>query len=392
MATAITAGLLAGVYAPSALAFDSVITASEVEEQLTVIDRITGTDYVDQDSVINSTNLTGITLNGGKTVNATGFRLVVNSNYTDADGSAVLFELTNKYSYRDTIKAKDLEVKLTTASSGSGIELKGGYNATNGMYDGVVIDGNVSINAASTANKAVNGLYLHGDSSNKVPLMTITGDLTMKNGEGYGVTNGGQAVEGATGNYGVAGILAVGKDLGGSTDTNLTVMGNTDLKIDGSGVVASNQSTVKLQGETNIEVNKTAATGLANYALETTSIFTFIEATNAKNIKGNIGILGGGTITLGLSGEGTQWNGVAHKSTENGTSAITLKNGATWINELWGNTYGDSFNGSIVTILTGGDIEANAGNIYQKDSNDLTIDTASGWTNIYYAHEDATPD
>ena len=42
LATAITAGLLAGVYAPSAFAFDSVITAGEVEEQLTVIDRITG--------------------------------------------------------------------------------------------------------------------------------------------------------------------------------------------------------------------------------------------------------------------------------------------------------------------------------------------------------------
>ena len=33
LATAITAGLLAGVYAPSALAFESVITAGEVDEQ-----------------------------------------------------------------------------------------------------------------------------------------------------------------------------------------------------------------------------------------------------------------------------------------------------------------------------------------------------------------------
>ena len=92
-----------------------------------------------------------------------------------------------------------------------------------------------------------------------------------------------------------------------------------------------------------------------------------------------------------MSGEDAQWTGVAHKSTENGTTAITLKNGATWNNETWGKTYGDTFNGSNVTRLTGGDTAETAGNIYQKDSNDLTIHTASGWTNIYYAHENATP-
>ena len=61
LATAITAGLLAGVYAPSALAFDSVITAGEVEEQLTVIDPFELTTSrevktISEDSIIISNN------------------------------------------------------------------------------------------------------------------------------------------------------------------------------------------------------------------------------------------------------------------------------------------------------------------------------------------------
>lgn len=360
-----------------------------ITEPLKELDHlITGTEYIEENSVVNSTTTSAITLHGGKKVDATGYRLVANGNYT-SDTSVVLFDLTNRYSFRDTINADVLDVNLNTTGSGSGIEVIGGYNATNGSYDGVVLNTNVNINAASNANKAVNGLYLHGNSSNKVPLMTITGDLTMKNGEGYGVTNGGQAIEGATSNYGATGILAVGKDAG-YEDTQLTVLGKTDLKIDGTAVVATKQATINLQGETSIEVNKDAADGLANYALETTYGST-INANNTKNIKGNIGVIGGGTINLGFSGQGAQWTGVAHKSTDNGTTAITLKNGATWNNETWGNTYGDTFNGSNVTRLTGGDSAETAGNIYQKDSHELYIDQLTGWMNVHYDHADGTP-
>lgn len=361
-----------------------------ITKPLAGLDPIIGTSKKDitQDSIISSINGPAIYLNGRKTINANGYTLVAEANYT-GDGSAVVFENTNTYARWDEIKAGKLDVKLNTTGSGSGIDVYGNYTS---YVPSVEITGDVSVNATSSANKAVNGIYLHRYSgTNGVPLMAIYGNLTMKNGDGYGVTNGGQAVEGATGNYGVTGILAIGKGVGGTYDTELKVTGKTDLKIDGSAVVADNQAKVYLQGETFIEVNKKAAEGFANYALETTSGYTFIEATNAKNIKGNIGILGGGTITLGLSGENAQWTGVAHKSTDLGTTAITLKNGANWYNEAWGNTYGDSFNGSNVTRLTGGDSVETAGNIYQKDSHGLYIDQFSGWTNIHYVHADGTP-
>ncbi|MGM9582489.1 MAG: autotransporter domain-containing protein, partial [Phascolarctobacterium sp.] len=80
---------------------------------------------------------------------------------------------------------------------------------------------------------------------------------------------------------------------------------------------------------------------------------------------------------------------------------IGLSNGATWNNEQKGSLsiYSDygiengwyaensvfTFNGSHISNFTGG-TASSAGNIYQKDSNPLTIDNYSGVTNIYYAH------
>ena len=51
---------------------------------------------------------------------------------------------------------------------------------------------------------------------------------------------------------------------------------------------------------------------------------------------------------------------------------------------VWG---GEKFNGSRVTNLVGGTNADNAGRIYQKDVNNLTIDTLSGSIKVIYDHE-----
>lgn len=74
-----------------------------------------------------------------------------------------------------------------------------------------------------------------------------------------------------------------------------------------------------------------------------------------------------------------------------GAANLWLQNGALWTNEqqgelpsVWG---GEQFKGSYVTNLVGGTNADNAGQIYQKDSNNLTIDTLSGSIRVIYDHE-----
>ena len=75
-------------------------------------------------------------------VDASGHTLIADANYT-GDGSAVEFQNTYKYGGWDQINADNLEVKLNTTGSGSGIEVLGLYNNNNG----VVLNTNVNINA-----------------------------------------------------------------------------------------------------------------------------------------------------------------------------------------------------------------------------------------------------
>ena len=78
-------------------------------------------------------------------------------------------------------------------------------------------------------------------------------------------------------------------------------------------------------------------------------------------------------INIGLSDKASSWIGVAF-SKDLGTTGnpykgiinLYVSNGAIWNNEAWGKT-NTSFAGSHVAKLTGGNSEAAAGNIFQKD-------------------------
>ena len=99
------------------------------------------------------------------------------------------------------------------------------------------------------------------------------------------------------------------------------------------------------------------------------------------------------TVNLALQGKDSSWNGrslyevsSSDNSTSYGTFNLWLTDGATWTNEKNGKAVPSGFAGSHVTKLTGGSDAAHAGNIFQNDTKNITIDNYSGYANIYYAH------
>lgn len=341
---------------------------------------------------ITATNTEAIKAAGGiLNINAAG--LIVDANVVSDGGNNVVYISYPEYSTAESsITVKELNLNLQ-AKSGTSAFVANGDNL-------ITLNGNLNIVAKTEANKSLNGIYMTMDNDGiESSALTIKGNLTMRDGDNYGITNGNTAVSGVAGNYGVTGILAT--DYGYYRCSTVNVNGDVDLLIDGTAVVVTNDGIVNFNGGGSIEVNKDSADGVFNYALE-----TFKSGSKGKNainfnanaaedkdvtIKGNVGMFGGGTITMGLATKDSSWTGVMHDV--NGTNKVTLKNGATWNNELWGPTYdtAGTFAGSVIDTFVGGSDAATAGNIYQNDSNALTLSNYSGWTNVYYAHEDGTP-
>lgn len=239
----------------------------------------------------------------------------------------------------------------------------------------------------------------------------INGDLTIKtNGKPYNYYSG----------QGIYASTDYGKTYGDGTSygASVTVYGATNISGNGAGIVVNGASSVvNLNGDVNI-----IAVADRNPALIAESATINVNQAGRKlvNITGNIVANTGAVndneaekntvINLNLDTNASTLTGVAYNSfglegagTNNeakGAINLGLSNGATWNNEQKGgldifNAYDIengryaqntifTFNGSHITKFTGG--ASSAGNIYQKDRNNLTIDNYSGVTNIFYAH------
>ena len=278
------------------------------------------------------------------------------------------------------------------------------YAKSAGEKAAVEVTGNTAIKAHGYNN--VYGVNANGNAEIK-----LHGDLTMaKDGEDWAIDNviKGQNTTtlGESSWRNIAGINANG------AGANVTVDGKTTIAAHGSGVVAADGATVNL-GAANIEVkNNSDEAGYGFHAVGA-ALGTVNVGDEGKTVtvKGNAGIFGKqgqkfasdskkSVVNLKLTTEDSSWTGVAYKyftdaekeAGLNGSLNLTLANGASWTNEKYGYTYGDSewekykFSGSEIAEFVGGASEAKAGSIFQKDSNSLTIDNYSGNTNIFYAH------
>ena len=277
------------------------------------------------------------------------------------------------------------------------------YAKSAGEKAAVEVTGNTAIKAHGYNN--VYGVNANGNAEVK-----LHGDLTMaKDGEDWALDNviKGQNTTtlGESSWRNIAGINANG------AGASVTVDGKTTIAAHGSGVVAADGATVNL-GAADIEVkNNSDEAGYGFHALGA-ALGTVNVGGEGKTVtvKGNAGLFGKqgqkfasdskeSVINLKLTTEDSAWTGVAYKHFDaekdaglSGSMNLTLTNGASWTNEKYGYTYGDSewekykFTGSEIADFVGGASEAKAGNIFQKDANSLTIDNYSGNTNIFYAH------
>ena len=267
----------------------------------------------------------------------------------------------------------------------------------------VEVTGNTDIKAHGYNN--VYGVNANGNAEIK-----LHGDLTMaKDGEDWAIDNvikGQNTTTLVESSWRIiAGINANG------AGANVTVDGKTTIAAHGSGVVAADGATVNL-GAADIEIkNNSSEDGYGFHALGA-ALGTVNVGGEGKTVtvKGNAGLFGKqgqkfvsdskeSVINLKLTDAESAWTGVAYKHFDAGKEAglsgsmnLTVANGASWNNEKYGYVYGDSewdkykFTGSEIADFVGGASEAKAGNIFQKDTNSLTIDNYSGNTNIFYAH------
>ena len=391
-----------------------------------------------------TTTLTGVKADDGEYV--AGGVFVKDGSYKFTEDSSITTDDKSSIDLRQaaTIDAKGKTLTLNANSStGSTVYGLGASSA-----DGVTVNaGKLVINGSST-NGRVEGINVgQGAQSKDKPMkLTINGDteLNMK-GKGYTLglyANGNSEVtfngnvtamgnensewgltseEGAFGYYGCS-LVYSGSNYSLQMGPKVTINGDVNAKIDGNALFANGgHAKLTINGGGNIEINKDnehnyyammAESGTTSMNVNLDENYDAVSARDNKLVlKGNVGASTGAInpnepelytkVNLGLATADSVWTGVAHNGFKDegnksgdktfyGAINVFLQNGATWNNEEWGETStpwgGTGFAGSHVAKFVGGESEAKAGNIFQKDSGNLTIDNYSGNTNIFYAH------
>ena len=324
------------------------------------------------------------------------------------EGSGTVYGINQSTAKKAEITAKNLDVEVTSTSRAEGIHMA---NSNAAIRPEMTINGNVNLKVSGTANTL--GAYIQGNSR-----LTVNGNVTA-DVDGH---NGGFSYYGATGLYSTSNMGP------NSMGADITVNGNVDLKGKAHGIFANaGGSKVTVNGGGSIEVDKAstnpyaairAEDGIVNMNVKLDSSGNAVGSLDKKvNIKGNLAVTTGavnevdkkGTlsqINLGLTTSDSTLQGVVYNAfpdegkkagelTFKGEANLFLANGAAWTNEKyidtgtsWG---GKNFEGSHLTRLAGGVSADKAGQIFQKDTGNITVDNYSGYTDVYYAHEETAP-
>ena len=339
----------------------------------------------------------GVELMENASINAEGKTLTFNiKDVTKVPGAGIKIDDANTLD----IKADTVKMNLSGSKVGNG-GLKG-VNITGGTTK-LTVDGNMDI-TVNGDNDTI-GIYNQGS-------VVVNGDVKL-NIDG---NNGGW------GYYGASGLYAT-SSMGSSKGGNITINGNIDFQGNANGLYANAGGSVinvnggniiVKEGQTKEYAAIRAANGVVNMNVVRNAEGNVTGAgTNDVTIKGNLSVDTATTyaddkhgtkseINLGLTTDKSSLTGVIQNCfagegkklgnlTFTGAANLWLQNGATWNNEVVDKIATKPYNGiewsgSHVTNFVGGASEAKAGNIFQKDSNSLTIDNYSGNTNIFYEH------
>ena len=324
------------------------------------------------------------------------------------EGSGTVYGINQSTAKKAEITAKNLDVEVTSTSRAEGIHMA---NSNAAIRPEMTINGDVNLKVSGTANTL--GAYIQGNSR-----LTVNGNVTA-DVDGH---NGGFSYYGATGLYSTSNMGP------NSMGADITVNGNVDLKGKAHGIFANaGGSKVTVNGGGSIEVDKAstnpyaairAEDGVVNMNVKLDSNGNAVGSLDKKvNIKGNLAVTTGavnevdkkGTlsqINLGLTTSDSTLQGVVYNAfpdegkkagelTFKGEANLFLANGAAWMNEKYGDTGtswgGKNFEGSHLTRLAGGVSADKAGQIFQKDTGNITVDNYIGYTDVYYAHEETAP-
>ena len=366
---------------PSKTEFSSVITgdtAADTEYAGNIQD---GKYVFGATTTITSAAKNAVEVKAPLTIDAGNNQLVLMAKQGDYTSATPLFK--QAVDGTTSIKAGKLVIKNGPADFNE----RTGMEVTKGSVD---ITGDVDMKLSSLSNAY--GVYVKANGSK----VAVHGDLKLADSEQFDSING-LYVENAV-------------DFGAKTSV-ITVDGKADINLHNGNAITAirNGSTVSVGGG-NIKIAKNNSKEF--YALKSDGGVVNVNMNADRNaagtattvIEGNISAYGekankafdmdvtDSIVNIGLTDKKSSWTGTAFAK-DLGTSGFPFKgivnlylaNGATWNNEAWGKTNA-AFDGSHVTKLAGGESQAAAGNIFQKDSNNLTIDNYRGNTNIFYAH------
>ena len=418
LAVAVTAGILAGAYAPGVMAADYTtgITGSVAADQATF-----GQDAVTQ----NPDGTISYKFTGNNFINVEG--------KTAAHG--VVLGENNKTKTID-LNGGTLKIYAHSTSGPKENSTAGGISLQDGGQN-LTIKGNLDIQAHSNSCFAHGiGVTVAGTGTGAETHLTIDGNVKMRSDDvnnpwgvtaknmygGYGP--GGSASSSAP-NYTGARWAPSGIVLGTGHGSTITVNGDVDMAIKGNAIVTNNynqgasQGTIKLNGK-NITIETPESTENTFYALAGFGgdIYVGSSADSIVNIKGNIIAMSNASgkgnpyyfqdskIQLALMNSESNWTGVIDNSgkSQAGEVNLYLQNGATWNHQSMSKTnglqvenmpsdsnqkYGKYNNTSYVAQLAGGKTADSAGYIYQKDKAKIDVKEYAGHTVVHYEHQNS---
>ena len=280
------------------------------------------------------------------------------------------------------------------------------------------ISGPVEITDVITQGDAATGINIQGPQSE----ITIDGPLTISNVKGIrekgaGVNAAGILVTGDSSTVTVSGPI----DISGVRGSGIKLVGaNTKVSVGGGTITAAEDSdhshnfyAVRVDKGT-LDINmKDGAAG------DTTTKITGDMYATGQYGKKVVEYTGGelidwndaGILNVALTDKDSFWKGVAAYDQYNdnyGTGGNTahdigqfnlyLQNGATWTNEPQSHVTTTTiasknpvWAGSTLATLHGGKDADNAGLIYQKDTNPISVVNYSGHTTVFYEHDANDP-
>lgn len=346
------------------------------------------------------------------TVNMSGKGLALNVAQTGGQAAAI-YAGANTY------------IKVINPSAEQKLSITANNTDTRGSH-GVYADGNAHLNISGpveitdivTKGDSATGINIQGQKSE----INIDGSLTISNVKGTrergkGMNAAGIQVTGDTSTVTVSGPV----DISGVRGSGIRLTGK-DTKVSvGGGTITAAEDSDKSHNFYAVRVDK----GMLDINMkdgaagDTTTKITgdmyatgqygkkVVEYTGGELINWN----DAGILNVALTDKDSFWKGVAaydmytydygsggNTTHDIGQFNLYLQNGATWTNEQQSHVTTTTiasknpvWTGSTLATLHGGKDADNAGLIYQKDTNPISVVNYSGHTTVFYDHDAADP-